>query len=154
MIKQSFEELVGPINLEIKKNITPNKKIKLTPIRVAIALLLQNPEFSEIVEQQEIDWKILSFPENEMQGIILLQSIIQTIEDIQPENAPVLRQFFQESKWKDAVNMLTNLVITPPYNVAFDEKKEFKQTMLHIVKQGEKQHLNNLIQAQPPKERK
>ncbi len=151
MMKQSFKELVGPINLEIKKNITPHKKIKLTPIRVAIALLLQNPEFSEIVEQQKIDWNMLSFPENEMQGIILLQNIIQTIEDIQPGNAPVLRQFYQESKWKDAVNMLTNLVITPPYNVSFDEKKEFKQTMLHIIKQGEKQHLNHLIQAQPPK---
>ena len=146
MMRQSFEELVGPVNLEIKKNIAPRKKIKHTPLRVVIALLLQNPEYIEIVEQLEPDWSVLSFPANEMQGIELLWDIIQTIDDKQPQNAPVLRQLYQKSKWKDAVNMLANFVISPPGNIAFDEKKEFKLTMLHLIKQGEKQYFDKLIQ--------
>jgi len=146
MMKQSFEEIVGPINLEITKNIAPRKKIKHTPIRVAVALLLQNPEFSEFLEQLEPNWNELDFSENEMQGIALLQDILQTIEGRRPENAPVLRRLYQETEWKDAVNMLTNLAIAPPGNIAFDEKKEFEATMLNIIKQGKKQYLDKLLQ--------
>lgn len=152
MMRQDIEKFVGPVKLQISKNVTPQKKIKRTPLRVAIALLLQNPEFVEILQQEELDWEKLSFPENELQGLALLQNIIATIEEEQPENAPVLRQLYQESKWKDAVNMLANLVITPPGNVAFDEKKEFKATMLHIIKQGEKQYFDSLIQKKLQKE--
>jgi len=146
MMRKSFEEIVGPIKFEISKNSTPQHKAKHTRLRVVIALLLQNPEFIEIIEQEELNWKTLSFPQNELQGIALLRDIIGTIEDKHPENAPVLRQIYQETRWKDAINMLANLAVTPIDDSSFDEKAEFKATLLHIVEQGKKQFYTDLIQ--------
>ena len=131
---------------EISKNQAALEKPKLTPLRVLVALLLQNPEFSEIIEEEGVNWGVLSFHGNEAVGVELLQDILQTIENKRPKNAPVLRSAYQETSWKDFVNMLANLSIRPVDNMPFDEEAEFRATLKNVVQQGRKQYFDDEIQ--------
>jgi DNA primase len=134
------------VRLEISKNQATRTSLKQTPLKVLVALLLQNPEFSEIIEEEEVNWNVLSFHGNESVGVELLQDILQTIENKQPKNAPVLRSVYQETRWKKSVNMLANLSIRPVDNIPFDEEAEFRATLKNVVQQGRKQYFDDEIQ--------
>ncbi len=81
--------------------LAPNR---LSSSRVAIALLLQNPELVESVEQKNIDWSGLEF-----RGIELFRNILQVILDKRVVNTAVLIEYYRDSDEEKAVKALAQL---------------------------------------------
>jgi DNA primase len=81
--------------------LAPNR---LSSSRVAIALLLQNPELVESVEQKNIDWSGLEF-----KGIELFRNILQVILDKRVVNTAVLIEYYRDSDEEKAVKALAQL---------------------------------------------
>lgn len=79
------------------------QRSKPSPMRTAIALLLQNPHLSEIFIEKELDLSSLSLP-----GVELLQEIMQIITSIKPVNSAVLIEHFRGKENEKIVLELSN----------------------------------------------
>ena len=75
--------------LEVNRS-RPAEINRLSSSRVAIALLLQNPELAKLVEKKEIDWGGLEF-----KGIDLFRNILQTILEKKIVNPAVLLEYYR-----------------------------------------------------------
>ena len=142
MMLEGFKEVVGSVKLEISKNTKSVKRLKHTPLRVLIALLLQNPEFIEVLEEERLDWERMSFYGNDLQGVKLFRDVVDKIGEGRAKNAAVLRWAYQDTKWWDMVDMLANLMIKPDVRAPFDERAEFKATLLNVIRLGKKQFVD------------
>ncbi len=147
MMLNQLQEIIGPIELEISKKQSTLKKTKHTPLRAVIALLLQNPEFSETVDEINPDWEKMSFPEEAKQGISLLKHILNTIEKTQPKNPAILAQSYQGTKWENTIQTLANYAVSPLNDTHFDEKAEFIATLERVLENGKKNYFNNLLKS-------
>ncbi len=79
-------------------------KTQITPSRMVIALLLQNPRLIEFVEQREVVWGELEFP-----GVELLQTVVNKIIQKYPANAAILLEMFRDTSEFKTILALTNL---------------------------------------------
>lgn len=87
----------------VRESVVEGRQVKMSPIRIVIALLLQNPQLFELVEQQELNWAELDCP-----GMDVLKEVLQTIEDIKPKNAAILMESFRGKSSEKVVNALIN----------------------------------------------
>ncbi len=78
-------------------------QVKLSPIRIVIALLLQNPGLIELVEQRDAEWQDVDFP-----GMTVLTEVLQAITEVKPKNAAVLVEYFRGKPSEKVVNTLIN----------------------------------------------
>jgi len=76
---------------------------KVSPIRMVIALLLQNPALIEVFEQKELDLSGMDFP-----GLDMLTEVVQVIEEIKPGNPAILMEYFRGKSREKTVNTLMN----------------------------------------------
>ncbi len=127
MMFARLKELSGWGNLDILENTatlgskqTPKQSSKpyrkqpqdngrLSSVRVAIALLVQNPRLTEIVEQREIDWNGLEF-----KGVALFKDILQMIADKNPTNAAVLVEGYRDTAEEKSIKALAFLDLQVP----------------------------------------
>ena len=116
-----------------------NESAKLTPLRVVIALLLQNPELAETVEQLQPEWDVLRFSGKDM-----LLDILHTIEVERPKNSALLIEAYRGRSWEKEVRLLVNLEVRPEGVNDFDETAEFKGAFDRVEKQGRKQYIDYL----------
>lgn len=79
------------------------ERAKISPVRVVIAHLLQNPELIDIFEQREVDLSGMDFP-----GLDVLKNVIEVIEEIKPANSAVLMEYFRGKSNEKVVNTLIN----------------------------------------------
>jgi DNA primase len=109
----------------------------LSPARVVIALLLQNPRLSETIERYEFDWLELDF-----QGADILKQIVQAVELIRPENTGVLVEFFRGKPSEKIVNTLVKWDFLVP-----DEgvDAEFSGAFERLLEQADEAVLNRLL---------
>lgn len=115
------------------------ESLKLTPMRVVIALLLQNPELAEVLLDYDVDWEILNIPGKE-----LLLDILRTCEVEQPENAAILLEAYRGRRWEKEVRALANLEVRPEGASEFDEAAEFKGAFERVEKLGREHYIDYL----------
>ena len=112
------------------------KNGNLSPIRVVITLLLQNPSLIEVFEQKKINLARIEQP-----GIDLLKEVLQIIEDIRPQNSAVLLEKFRETPSEKVVNTLMN------WNSILeqDTSMEFSGALDRLVESANEELINQLI---------
>ena len=76
---------------------------KASPVRIVIALLLQNPQLADVFEQKALDLSEMAFP-----GVDVLKDVLQVIEKIKPANSAVLVECFRGKANEKVVNTLIN----------------------------------------------
>ncbi len=114
------------------------KDLKLSPVRVVIALLLQNPALAEVLEERDLDWEALNFS-----GVALLRDIFQLILVKRPENTAVLLEAYRDSKQEKAVRALAALELMVP-----DEAAEFCGALERLLSQSEESDLEYLLEKE------
>ena len=129
-----------PATLAGKKDIAGKEGLKLTPGRVVIALLLQQPELAEIVEEIDPEWSELSFPSKE-----LLLDILSVIESKRPKSTGVLLEEYRGTEKESMVSRLANLEVMPQENDEFNESEEFKGALVRVIDQGRRQYKDDLL---------
>ncbi len=149
MMVDRLRELTGRAGLDDLQNQATLKPIavknrrgessKLTPLRVVIALLLQNPGLAEILEDSQPDWDLLRFSGKE-----LLLDILRTIAVEQPENTAVLLESYRDRDWEKEVRFLANLTVKPEGGGEFDEDAEFKGAFARVEMLGREHYIEYL----------
>lgn len=112
-------------------------KSKLSPARIVIALLLQNPKLNEIIEQRELNWAELDFP-----GAELLKEILQVIEKNKPGNAAVLTESFRGTTNEKVVNTLAHWGF---FILDDGVEAEFSGALDRLLEQVDENILNRLL---------
>lgn len=74
---------------------------RVSPVRMVVALLLQNPELIDVFEQQSLDLSGMTF-----QGAETLIDVLQVIEDNKPSNSAVLMECFRDKPNEKLVSTL------------------------------------------------
>ena len=101
---------------------------RLSSVRVAISLLLQNPRLADNVEQKDIDWSGLEF-----RGIELFKNVLQVILEKKTVNTAVLIEYYRNTAEEKSVKALALLDL----NVSEDKIEGFFSDALDsLLKQG------------------
>jgi len=138
--KSDLDVLETPATLTSNKGIASKERLKLTPERVVIALLLQKPELAEIVEELEPKWSELSFLSKE-----LLLNILGVIERKRIKTTAVLSEEYRGTDNERDVSWLANLEVVPRENDEFDENEAFRLALENVIDRGRKQYEYELM---------
>ena len=147
MMLDRLKQLSGLAKLDVLENaskLSPKKTIvrrqergRLSTARVAIALLLQNPQLAEWVEQREIDWTGLELP-----GIDLFKDVLQTIISKRPSNAGVLTEHYRGTAQEKSVKALAFLDLLIPDDGV---EAEFCDALDRLIAQARSAGLDKLL---------
>ncbi len=151
MMFARLNELSGVVTLNSLDNVAAvdsNLKLqrqreysRLSSARVAIALLLQNPQFAVIVDQKNIDWSGLEF-----RGIELFKNILQVILDKKLANTAVLIEYYRGTAEEKSVKALASLDLLIPDS---GREAEFCDALNGLLKQAREAGIARLqIKAQ------
>ena len=110
---------------------------KLSPARIVIALLLQNPQLFEIIEQLESNWLDFDFP-----GKPVLVEVIEAIEKIKPGNAAILAEYFRGKASEKIINTLVNWDF---FILENGVEEEFSGALDRLLEQINEQRLAKLL---------
>jgi DNA primase len=112
------------------------KNGNLSPIRIVITLLLQNPDLLDIFEQKKIN-----LTEIELPGMDLLKEVLQIIEDSRPKSSAVLLEKFRGKSSEKVVNTLMN------WSFILDQEtgREFAGALDRLVESANEDVINQLI---------
>ncbi len=139
MMTAEAKKLTGSQKLvKAGKSPTLKKKSLVRPssIRVVIALLLQNPQFADLIEEKAIDWKPLNLP-----GIPLLRDIFEKILVKPSINTAMLLEAFRDTEHADIVQKLAGLELVGP-----NLEDEFLQALDNIIHQATEKQLTELLE--------
>lgn len=110
---------------------------KLSPVRIAISLLLQNPALIKIIEQKKIHWQALDFP-----GVALLKKIVEIIDKHPDINLPRLIEYFRGQDEEKYIHIMIN----HDFFISGSEvNEEFSGAIDRLIDQVKEQRLNKLI---------
>ena len=112
-------------------------QVKLSPVRIVIALLLQNPGLIEFVEQREAEWLDVDFP-----GMAVLKEVIQAIETVKQKDTAVLSEYFRGKPSEKVVNTLINWDF---FILEQGVEAEFSGALNRLLEQMEEVVLNQLL---------
>ncbi len=142
-----IEKLSGLAKQDIdynKTTLTQKKQVKkhqqdsgLSLPGKAIALLLQNPKFIEIVEQKEIDLDQLDF-----EGVEKFKDILRMIADKKPANYGVLLEAFRNHADEAIVNKLASFDLLTPDD---GTEAEFCDALNGLLKQAKEAGIARLL---------
>ncbi len=141
VLLQYFEQKTQFARVEIHRNTETKPGLKRTPLRVVIALLMQNPELLSELEKLDIEWGVCSFSGKEM-----LLDLIQTIVTKQPSNAGVLLELYRHSEHADMMQKLARLPVAPALQQDYNELAEFLGALKRVVEHGKRQYQEELIE--------
>ncbi len=139
MMSAEAKKLTGSQKLANPKKSPTLKKKSLSrpsPIRVVIALLIQNPHFASLMEDKAIDWEQMKLP-----GIDLLRDIFEKILVKPSINTAMLLEAFRDSEHAGAVQKLAGLDL-----VGSNLEGEFLQALDNILNQATEQQLTELLE--------
>lgn len=126
-----------PVNAP-RKQLQAQDRLRITPNRMVIALLLQNPRLIEFIEARDIQWSDLVFP-----GVELLKKIVDTILRKHPANSAVLLEMFRDTPEYKHVTALTHLDLMV---LDKDVDAVFCGTMDRLFEQSYEQKMERLVQ--------
>jgi len=110
---------------------------KLSPVRMAISLLLQNPELIEVLEEKELSWRNI-----ELAGVNVLKKIVDIIVNHPNINLPRLLECFRGADEEKYINIMMNHEF---YITGEALKDEFSGAIDRLIDQGKEQRLDELI---------
>ncbi len=142
MQKQLFEktQLVG-VGADDASHVGNKRQLKRTPLRVVMALLVQNPELINEVAAHEVNWNECSFSGKE-----LLLKLLAKIESEAPENAAMLLEKYRGTEDEMLISKLAVFEVSPFENEGFNEEAEFNGALQRVVSQGKQLFFNELIE--------
>jgi DNA primase len=115
----------------------PRDKTRMTSARMAIALLVQNPQLAMRRELQEIDWNTLAFS-----GVELFKNIVQVILAQKPATTAVLLESYRDSAEEKSVKALAFLeLLIAPDNI----ESVFRDALASLIKQSAENELERLL---------
>lgn len=121
----------------LKRSVHPKSPTRMTSARMAIALLVQNPQLAMRRELQEIDWNTLVFP-----GAELFRNIVQVILAQQPATTAVLLESYRDSADEKSVKALAFLdLLIAPDNI----DNVFRDALANLIKQSAENELERLL---------
>jgi len=109
---------------------------KLSPVRIAISLLLQNPDFIEVIEQKEIDWQ-----KTNLAGANLLQQVVEIVTQNPNINQSQLIEYFRGQESENYINIMMNhdfLILGEGL------KDEFSGAIDRLIQQGKDNRFDEL----------
>ncbi len=115
----------------------PLPKSKPAPIRVVVALLLQNPGLIEVVEKQALNLSVITGP-----GSDVLRLLVQTITEKKPLNAAMLLEHFRGTAQEKILNTLVN---EDYFILQEGVEAEFIGALQLLLQQGDEQKLELLL---------
>jgi len=110
---------------------------KLSPVRMAISLLLQNPELIEVLEEKELSWRNI-----ELAGVNVLKKIVDIIVKHPNINLPRLLECFRGAEEEKYINIMMNHEF---YMTGEALKDEFSGAIDRLIDHGKEQRLDELI---------
>jgi DNA primase len=110
---------------------------RTSPARVALALLVQNPELADLLEQEDMDWDLLDFP-----GCEMFREIMSLILRQNPPNASVLLEQLRGRPDERLVNKLASMELLVPEDGV---KAEFLGAIRAIVSGSRTVRIERLI---------
>ncbi|NOQ16835.1 MAG: DNA primase [Methyloprofundus sp.] len=129
--------LEKPATLKNLRYKQKQEDVKLSPARIAVSLLLQNPSLIEVLEQREINWAHLAMP-----GMDLLKKLVEIITEHPNINLPRLMECFRGQKEEKYIGIMMN----HDFFISGDElKEEFSGAIDRLISQGEEVRLEELI---------
>jgi len=129
--------LGNPTTLKVSRHKQRQADVKLSPVRMAISLLLQNPSLIDVLEEKNINWQSLDFP-----GISLLKTIVEIIVDNPNINLPSLLEYFRGKEEEGYIGIMMN----HDFFISGDElKEEFSGAIDRLISQGQESRLDQLI---------
>ncbi len=155
MMFSRLQELCGNSSLDVLKNPamlglserqkTVAKKgiqgrVKLSPVRIVVALLLQNPQLIEIIELRELSWQNLEFA-----GLNVLEEVCQAIIEIKPETPAILVEYFRGKASEKVVNTLMNWDF---FILDNGVEAEFSGALDRMLEQLDESALNQLLKKE------
>ncbi|MCD2449792.1 DNA primase [Methylicorpusculum oleiharenae] len=111
--------------------------MRTSPARVALALLVQNPELADLLEQEDMDWSHLDFP-----GCEIFREIMSVILRQNPPNASVLLEQLRGHPDEKLVNKLATMELLVPEDGV---KAEFLGAIKAIVSGSRTIRIEKLI---------
>ncbi len=110
---------------------------RLSSVRTAIALLLQNPRLIDLVEQKAVDWNGLEFS-----GAELFKDILKTIADYRPSSATALMERYRGSPQEATIKKLIILDLMLPEDKVEDT---FNDTLARLLSHARSTTLEKLL---------
>ncbi len=110
---------------------------KLSPVRMAISLLLQNPELIEVLEEKELSWRNVELP-----GVNILKKVVDIIVNHPNIKLPSLFEFFRGVDEEKYIKIMMNHEF---YITGEALKDEFSGAIDRLIDQGKEQRLDELI---------
>ncbi|OQK16863.1 DNA primase [Methyloprofundus sedimenti] len=100
-----------------------------TPVRVAISLLLQYPDFIEVIEQKEINWQSIN-----LRGADLLKEVVEIILQSPNIKPSQLLEYFRDHEYEKHVKKVVNdhFLISGKEEL----KEEFSGAVDRLIQQG------------------
>ncbi len=116
---------------------------KLSPVRVVISLLLQNPDFIELFEQKEIEWSMIN-----LAGADLLRQVVEIIAQHPNINQSQLVESFRGQEVEKYINIMMNhdFLIS-----GTGLKEEFSGAIDRLIQQGKDSRFGELYAKQKVK---
>lgn len=147
MMFARLKELTDYRSLDVSENAAKLKrkygrkplqeKGRPSSARTALALLVQNPRLTELIEQKEIDWNELDFP-----GVELFKDILHEVLANKPANAGALLEIFREKPEEKSVKALALLpLLVPPDGL----EAEFSDALERLLAQSRLSVLDKLL---------
>jgi len=136
--KLDFSE--KPTTLKNLRHKQKQEDTKLSPIRLAITLLLQNPALIEEFENKEEHWQALDIP-----GVDLLKKIVEIIEQHPDINLPSLIEYFRGQDEENYIKIMMN------HDFCISGKEiadEFSGAIDRLIDQGKEKRLDKLIEKE------
>jgi len=110
---------------------------KLSPIRLIISLLLQNPELIEELESKNVNWALINFP-----GVDLLKKIVEIITSNPNISLPCLLEHFRGQEEEKYIKIMMNHEF---FISGTEIKEEFSGAIDRLISQGNENRLDQLI---------
>jgi len=127
----------NPATLKASRYKQKQADVKLSPVRIAISLLLQNPSLIDVLEEKNINWKNLDFP-----GVSLLRTIVEIIVESPNIKLPSLLEYFRGRDEESYIGIMMN----HDFFISGDElKEEFSGAIDRLISQGQESRLDGLI---------
>lgn len=153
MMVSRLREMSGLTSLDVSENETTlnasNKirqqkpkrsgvdKNRLSSARMAIALLLQNPELAELVEERKIDWAGLEFP-----GVEVFKRVLAVILSKGDVNTAVLTEAFRGCAEEKLIAALACMDLLVPVDGV---ETEFVGALDRLLEQARKNGIEQLL---------
>jgi DNA primase len=136
---ESLDVLENGATLKQRVRGGPNRpeRGRLSSARMAMALLLQNPNLVRLVEQKMIDWDGLEFP-----GVELFKNILHIISKTRPANAGVLLEAYRGLAEEKSVKALAFLPLLVPSEGI---EREFSDALDRLLAQSKSAALDRLL---------